>query len=90
MEYAGPADHGFEFFVALSRLGKPVELYRYPKGEHPLDTPSERVASLQRNVDWFRFWIQGYESKPPGYDLDQFVRWRALRSRREAKDNSSP
>jgi dipeptidyl aminopeptidase/acylaminoacyl peptidase len=68
-----------EFFVALRKQGKPVELYYYPHGEHILDTPFERVASLQRNRDWFRFWMQGYEGKAPEYDPDQYVRWRTLR-----------
>ena len=69
----------YEFFSALYRQGKPVELYFYPRGNHPLDTPFERVASLQRNVDWFRFWMQGWEGAPPSYDTEQYVRWRALR-----------
>src|SRR6202041_2584460 len=69
----------YEFFVALRRQGKPVDLFYYPKGEHELDTPAERIASLQRNVDWFRFWIQGYEGKAPDYDLGQYVRWERLR-----------
>ena len=86
MEYTDPIDVGFEFFVALSRVGKAVELYRYPKGKHPLDTPFERVASLRRNVDWFRFWMQGYEGKAPDYDLDQYVRWRELRKMQEEND----
>ncbi len=90
MEYTGTAAGGFEFFVALSRLGKPAELYRYPNGAHPLDTPFERVASLQRNVDWFRFWMQGYEGKPPDYDPEQYVRWRELRKLRQQNEKPSP
>jgi dipeptidyl aminopeptidase/acylaminoacyl peptidase len=81
MEYTHSADHGLEFFTALSRMGKAVEFYRYPNGSHPLDTPFERVASLQRNVDWFRFWMQGYEGRAPDYDPGQYDRWRALRLR---------
>jgi len=81
MEYQLSADHGFEFFAALSRLGKAVEFYRYPQAAHPLDTPFERVASLQRNVDWFRFWMQNYEGQAPDYDIEQYDRWRALRLR---------
>jgi dipeptidyl aminopeptidase/acylaminoacyl peptidase len=76
----------FEFFVALARQGKAVELYYYPKGAHPLDTPFERLASLQRNVDWFRFWMQGYEGKAPNYDPEQYVRWRRLRKQQEWND----
>ena len=77
-----PSD-AYEFFVSLNRQGKPVELYFYPNGEHALDTPFERVASLQRNVDWFRFWMQGYEGKAPEYDPEQYIRWRKLREQQE-------
>ena len=80
MEYTDPINTAFEFFVALNRQGKPAELYRYPKGKHPLDTTFERLASLRRNLDWFRFWIQGYEGKAPDYDPEQYVRWRKLRA----------
>lgn len=68
-----------EFFVALRSQGKPADLYYYPRGEHELDTPSERVASLQRNVDWFRFWMQGYERQDPGA-REQYKRWRSLKA----------
>jgi len=68
----------YEFHTALNVLGKAVELFFYPGGEHPLDTPFERVASLQRNLDWFRFWMQHKEDPAPAYDPDQFVRWREL------------
>lgn len=75
--------NAYEFFAALHRQGKPVELYFYPNGQHALDSPFERVASLQRNVDWFRFWLQGYEGKAPDYDPDQYSRWRKLREQHE-------
>lgn len=87
MEYTHTAEHGFEFFVALNRLCKAVELFRYPKGDHPLDTPLERLASLQRNVDWFRFWMQDYEREPPKYDRSQYLRWRNLRARTKTTDS---
>jgi dienelactone hydrolase len=86
MEYVGYGHmpfgptNAYEFFSALYSQGKPVELFFYPLGDHPLDTPSERVASLQRNVDWFRFWLQDYEGSPPEYDPSQYERWRALRT----------
>lgn len=83
MEYTDTAEHGLEFFVALSRLGKAVEFFRYPKGAHPLDTPFERIASLQRNLDWFRFWMQDYEDEAPSYDPGQYVRWRKLRDQQQ-------
>ena len=84
MEYTGGGVidqpwNAYEFHVALRTLRKPVDLFFYPNGQHPLDTPFEREASLQRNVDWFRFWMHGYEGGPPDYDRDQYVRWRDLR-----------
>lgn len=85
MEYTGaegrleePID-AFEFHSALTSLGKPVDLFFYPHGAHPLDTPFERVASLKRNVDWFRFWMQGYEGAAPAYDPEQYLRWEKLK-----------
>jgi dipeptidyl aminopeptidase/acylaminoacyl peptidase len=89
MEYTGlggrltePSD-AYEFFAALNRQGKPVEMFFYHHGEHALDTPLERMASLQRNVDWFRFWMQGSEGKAPDYDPDQYTRWRKLREQQQ-------
>nr|UXE46040.1 hypothetical protein Hi04_10k_c5548_00005 [uncultured bacterium] len=81
MEYTSSAEVSFEFFTALTRSGKAVDLFRYPRGDHPLDTPRERYASLQRNLDWFRFWMQGYEGNSPEYDPAQYKRWNALRNK---------
>jgi dipeptidyl aminopeptidase/acylaminoacyl peptidase len=70
---------GIEFFVALRKQNRPADLFFYPRGDHVLENPSERVASLQRNVDWFRFWMQDYEGQAPEYDPEQYVRWHALK-----------
>jgi dipeptidyl aminopeptidase/acylaminoacyl peptidase len=87
MEYTqrgafNPSIDGLEFFTALKKQNKPVDLFFYPRGAHVLDTPFERRASLQRNVDWFRFWMQHYEGTAPTYDPEQYVRWRKLLDRR--------
>lgn len=68
----------FELFTGLNRLNKPVELYYYPLEGHTPDHPQARLASLQRNVDWYRFWLQGYE-RPNPEDPDQYKRWEHLR-----------
>lgn len=70
---------GLEFFIALRKQGRPAELFFYPHGVHVLENPSERIASLQRNVDWFRFWMQHYEGLVPDYDPGQYIRWRLLK-----------
>jgi dipeptidyl aminopeptidase/acylaminoacyl peptidase len=82
MEYTnfpGDLTGNMEFFIALKRQGKPVEMFSYPTGQHDLDTPKQRIASLQRNVDWFRFWMQGLEGSVPPYDPEQYVRWEELK-----------
>ncbi len=69
-----------EFYMALRRLGKPVEQYIYPGAPHVFDTPSQRSASMQRNLDWFRFWLQNYEDPDPA-KKEQYERWRLMRSK---------
>lgn len=67
----------FELFTALNRLHKPVELYYYPQEDHQPAHPKARLATLQRNVDWYRFWLQGYER--PGEDIaEQYNRWKMM------------
>lgn len=50
----------FEILTALHRLHSPVELYFYPNEGHQPDHPRARLASIQRNLDWYRFWLQGH------------------------------
>lgn len=73
----------FEIFTGLNRLEKPVELYYYPQEEHLPKHPQARLANVQRNVDWYRFWLQGYERANPE-DPDQYKRWEHLRELRDA------
>jgi dipeptidyl aminopeptidase/acylaminoacyl peptidase len=68
-----------ELFVGLNELNKPVELYYYPNEQHQVDHPVARIASLQRNVDWFRFWLQDYR-RPAPEDPEQYARWELMRS----------
>lgn len=68
----------FEVFTGLNRLNRPVEMYYYPNDGHTPEHPQARLATLQRNVDWYRFWLQDYE-RPDPEDPQQYVRWRKLR-----------
>jgi len=67
-----------ELFAMMRRLGKPVEQVIYPGAPHVFDRPSHRMASMERNLDWFRFWLQGYED-PRADKKEQYARWRGLR-----------
>jgi dipeptidyl aminopeptidase/acylaminoacyl peptidase len=78
----------YEISKGLTRLGKPVEMYYYPDEDHQLDHPRARLATLQRNLDWYRFWLQGYE-RPNPEDPDQYKRWEHLRELQNAEDKAA-
>jgi dipeptidyl aminopeptidase/acylaminoacyl peptidase len=73
----------YEVAKGLTSLGKPVEMYYYPDEDHQLDHPRARLTTLQRSLDWYRFWLQGYE-RPNPEDPDQYKRWEHLRELRDA------
>jgi dipeptidyl aminopeptidase/acylaminoacyl peptidase len=79
MQYNGKISMAAEFYSALTVQGKPVELVLFPEGKHVLELPLQRVGSMQGSVDWFRFWLQGFENPNPQYP-GQYARWRALRA----------
>lgn len=68
----------FEVFTGLNRLNKPVELYYYPNEDHTPEHPQARLATLQRNLDWYRFWLKDEEDRDPA-KAEQYKRWRELR-----------
>lgn len=74
----------WELFSSLKMQNKPVELIYFPDGQHVLQKPRERLASQQGNVDWFRFWLQGYEDLTP-QKSQQYARWRRLREVRNSQ-----
>ena len=79
MQYNGLISMAAEFYSALTAQGKPVELVFFPEGKHILDLPLQRLGSMQGSLDWFRFWLQGYENPNPQYP-DQYARWHILRA----------
>jgi len=73
----------WEIYASLRMQKKPVDLLYIPDGQHILQKPLDRLASQQSNVDWFRFWLQGYED-PDSTKAAQYRRWEALRKLQEA------
>jgi hypothetical protein len=81
----------FQPYSQLRYLKKPVELVRMNTDEHVITNPVERLASQGLSVDWFRFWLQGYEDPDPS-KAEQYKRWhelRALQAENEKKTNNS-
>jgi dipeptidyl aminopeptidase/acylaminoacyl peptidase len=69
----------WEPYAGLRALNKPVDLLVLPNGTHLLSNPRERLVSQGSTVDWFRFWLQGYEDPDPE-KAEQYRRWRRLRA----------
>lgn len=64
---------------AAKRAGMPTEYVVYPKTPHNLSTPSLQREAAQRNLDWFRFWIDGVRDPAPG-KAEQYRRWTDLQA----------
>jgi hypothetical protein len=76
----------WEIYTSLRMQKKPVDLIYLPQTQgyqHVLQRPLERFASQQGNVDWFRFWLQGYEDPDPAKTA-QYKRWESLRKLQQA------
>jgi dipeptidyl aminopeptidase/acylaminoacyl peptidase len=69
-----------EYYIPLVRAGAPIEMYVFPDEPHVKIQPRHKLAVYERNLDWFRFWLQGYEDPAPE-KAEQYVRWRTLRTR---------
>lgn len=80
--YGAHVHNNWDIYALLRRQYRPVEMIVFPQGEHALSRPSERMISLQGNVDWYRFWLQGARRSEPLLPLEttgtlkeQYVRW---------------
>lgn len=69
-----------ELYARLSRQGTPTELYAFPDEAHIKVQPRHRLAAYDRNLDWFRYWLEAYRDPDPA-KADQYRRWDVLRAR---------
>lgn len=66
IETYGPwVKNNWDLHALLRRQYKPTEMVVIPGGAHALAQPSERMISLQGNVDWYRFWLKGERRTVP-------------------------
>ncbi|HEY1129946.1 MAG TPA: hypothetical protein VGF12_11115 [Roseateles sp.] len=63
--YGAPVYGNYDIYALLRRQYKPVEMVLIPGGFHSLSAPSERMISLQGNVDWYRYWLKGERRTTP-------------------------
>lgn len=65
---------------SMKELDKPIEMFVYAGEGHIKNQPRHRYEIYERNLDWFKFWLQGKETPDPTKQK-QFERWRAMRNR---------
>ncbi|MEE7547702.1 prolyl oligopeptidase family serine peptidase, partial [Xanthomonas sp. Kuri4-1] len=77
--------YALDYVIPLLRANR-ADLYVFPNEPHQKFQPRHKLAAYERNVDWFRFWLQGHEDAAPSKQA-QYARWRQLRA---ARDTRSP
>ncbi|MGH9587638.1 MAG: hypothetical protein ACRD3F_11845, partial [Acidobacteriaceae bacterium] len=65
--------------VLMHYAHKPMEAYVYAGEYHVKYQPAHLAAIQHRNIDWLRFWLEGYED-PDLAKAEQYARWRRMQS----------
>jgi dipeptidyl aminopeptidase/acylaminoacyl peptidase len=69
--------YALDYEIPLIREHR-ADLYVFPNESHQKFQPKHKLAVYTRNLDWFRFWLQGYEDPDPG-KREQYTHWREMR-----------
>lgn len=78
-----------ELAARLGQAGKPVELWAFPGETHLKYQPKHKAAIYARNLDWFRFWLQGFVDPDPA-KTEQYRRWQAMREAAQRETPATP
>jgi dipeptidyl aminopeptidase/acylaminoacyl peptidase len=68
---------GLDYAIPLMRRHQ-ADMYVFPHETHIKYQPRHKLAVYERNVDWFRFWLQGYED-PNAEKAAQYRIWREMK-----------
>ena len=91
--YGTTVHNNWDIYALLRRQYKPAEMILLPEGEHALGRPADRMISLQGNVDWYKFWLNGEKRTVPlvaGETVaslaQQYARWEPMRTFKQLGD----
>jgi len=91
--YGAYPKNNWDIYALLRRQYRPAELIKFPDGAHALSRPSERMISIQGNVDWYRFWLKGEKrsellipSETASSLKEQYDRWDQMASLKKTVD----
>ncbi|HEY0630351.1 MAG TPA: Atxe2 family lasso peptide isopeptidase [Sphingomicrobium sp.] len=77
-----------ELYARLARLGTPTELHAFPDEMHLKVQPRHRLAVYERNLDWFRYWLEDHRNPDPD-KAGQYRRWDQLKQRWQIQRSSA-
>ncbi|MBM0107284.1 Atxe2 family lasso peptide isopeptidase [Steroidobacter sp. S1-65] len=66
----------------LNEAGKPYDAYVFRDETHTKWQPAHLHAIVQRNLDWFDFWLRDREDPDPA-KVEQYERWRKLKDQQQ-------
>lgn len=69
--------YALDYVIPLLRRDQ-ADLYVFPNEPHQKFQPRHKIAAYERNLDWFRFWLQGHEDEGPGKQ-SQYEYWQRMR-----------
>ena len=70
--------YALDYEIPLIREHR-ADLYVFPNEPHQKFQPKHKLAAYERNLDWFRFWLQGYEDPTPSKKT-QYARWQQMKA----------
>ena len=71
--------YALDYVIPLIRSHR-ADLYVFPHEPHQKFQARHKLALYERNLDWFRFWLQGHEDADPSKQ-DQYARWREMKAK---------
>ncbi|AOH37612.2 Atxe2 family lasso peptide isopeptidase [Luteimonas sp. JM171] len=77
--------YALDYLIPLLRSHR-ADLYVFPHEPHQKFQPRHKLAVYERNLDWFRFWLQDYEDPAPSKQ-EQYAIWREMK---ENMDTAEP
>jgi dipeptidyl aminopeptidase/acylaminoacyl peptidase len=80
---------GLHLYNAIRKAGGKLDVIIFPDEAHLLISPLHKWINAERNVQWFRFWLQGHEDPDPRW-REQYARWEKLCDTRRSEPSTAP
>ena len=77
-----------DYAIPLMSKGM-ADLHVFPDEPHQKFQPRHKLAAYERNLDWFRYWLQGHEDPSPA-KVEQYRHWEAMCDAQKASRPDSP